>query len=204
MIKRRAMGAGNAETIFISNIDEVLKDLKALDPEARKAFTKDTRAILQPYVEKVRDEFIPGDPALSNWRTTAPTYQSPQWANDQEHWGRDSAIRWVWNSADARRGVKLTRGSQKGNQTRFENVLGIMNDSVSGKMFELIGQGKVRNDSRYSGRNPNAGELMRQNMNRKHGDRKRGVWRIKEEHGAQITAKIEVILEPILKRFEKG
>lgn len=204
MIKRTTQGAGNAEVIFISDIDEVLRDLKKIDPEARKAFTQDTRLILQPYVKMVKDKFIPAESPLSNWKTTVPTYTSPGWIDDQEHRARDVAIRWRWDSGEARAGIKLTRGYQKDNPTRFDNVLGIMNDSVSGKMFELIGQGKKRNDSRYAARNPNAGQLMRDNMNVKHGNLKRGVWRIKEEYGAQITDKLEVILDPILKRFERG
>ena len=53
MIKRTTQDTGNAEVIFISNIDEVLRDLKKMDPEARKAFTQDTRLILQPYAKLV-------------------------------------------------------------------------------------------------------------------------------------------------------
>lgn len=204
MIKRTTSGKGNAEVIFISNIDEVLRDLKKLDPEARKAFTKDTRLILQPYVNMVKDKFMPTESPLSNWKTTVPTYTSPGWANDQDHRARDVAIRWRWDSGEARSGIKLTRGNEKGNASGFANVLGIKNDSVSGKMFELIGQGKKRNDSRFAARNPNAGQLMRDNMNVKHGHRKRGVWRIKEEYGEQISRQLEVILDPILKRFERG
>ena len=204
MIKSTTSGKGNAEVIFISNIDEVLRDLKKLDPEARKAFTKDTRLILQPYVNMVKDKFMPTESPLSNWKTTVPTYTSPGWANDQRHRARDVAIRWRWDSGEARSGIKLTRGNEKGNASGFANVLGIKNDSVSGKMFELIGQGKKRNDSRFAARNPNAGQEMRDNMNEKHGSKKRGVWRIKEEYGEQISKQLEVILDPILKRFERG
>lgn len=205
MIKRTTRGAGNSEVIFISNIDEVLRDLKKIDPEARKAFTQDTRLLLQPYVRLVRDKFIPTEPPLSQWKTTVPTYTSPGWVNDQSHRARDVAIRWRWDSGEARAGIKLTRGNEKGNSSGFANVLGIMNSSVSGKMFELIGQGrKGRADSRYAARNPNAGQLMRDNMNEKHGSLKRAVWRIKEEYGYEISNKLEMILDPILKRFERG
>ena len=83
----------------------------------------------------------------------------------------------------------------------FDNIIGLKNNSISGKMYELIGQGRKRNDSRYASRNPLAGEQMRDNMNRKRGDRKRAVWRIKEERGALIATKMEAIIDPILARF---
>lgn len=189
--------------LYVSDFDELLKDMKRIDPEARKTFNKDTRNILLPYVNVARG-FIPTEPPLSKWRTIAPTYTSATWEDDTKHRGRDANIRWVWNSADAKRGISITRGSFKARKLTFDNVIGLKNDSVSGKMYELIGQGVRRSDGRYRARNLNAGVLMRQNMNTKHGDRKRVVWRIKEEYGLQIGAQMERILDPILARFGRG
>lgn len=205
MIKRFLFDVANRDAghvLYVSNLDEVLADLKLIDPQARKAFNTDTRKILKPYVA-VAQNFIPTESPLRNWRTVVPTYSSAGWENDREHRGRDSHIRWRWDSADARDGIRITRGSYRTRTLTFDNVIGLMNDSISGKMYELIGQGKRRRDSRYRARNPEAGTLMRDNMNRKHGHRKRVVWRVLEEHGSQIGQKMEQIIDPILKRFGK-
>jgi hypothetical protein len=44
---------------------------------------------------------------------------------------------------------------------------------------------------------------MRENMNVKHGYRKRVVWRIKEEYGEAISQKLEHIIDPILDNFTR-
>lgn len=203
MIRKR-FSQGSSDIIFSTNLDEVLRDLKKIDPQARKAFNKDTRLILKPYVDMARG-FIPSNPPLSGWRTVEPTYASPGWANDTAHQGRDAGLRWKWDAADAKRGIKITRGYDKTHADgTYDNVLGLKNDSISGKMYELVGQGKRRSDSRRRSRNPRASEDMRAAMNRKHGARKRVVWRIKEEHGAAIALKLENIIDPILARFGRG
>ena len=207
MIRKMLFDVANTNAghvLYVSNLDEVLKDLAAIDPRARKQFMKDTRAILKPYVSIAR-EFIPAESPLSNWRTVVPTYSSAGWQNDREHRGRDSHIRWKWDGAEARQGIRITRGSFRSRTLTFDNVIGLMNNSISGKMFELIGQGKPgRRDSRYAARYPEAGQRMRDNMNVKHRSRKRVVWAILEEHGAQIGEKMEQIIDPILARFGRG
>jgi hypothetical protein len=203
MIKRFLFDVANRDAghvLYVSNLDEVLADLKLIDPQARKAFNTDTRKILKPYVAIAQD-FIPAESPLSQWRTVVPTYTSAGWENDRQHRGRDAHVRWRWDGAEARQGIRITRGSHRSRTLTFDNVVGLMNRSISGKMFELIGQGKKRNDSRFAARNPNAGQLMRDNMNRKHGHRKRVVWKILEDHGAQIGTKMEQIIDPILARF---
>lgn len=209
MIRRRFSKSGS-DIIFISNLDEVLKDLKKIDPEARKAFNTDTRLILKPYVEMARG-FVPMESPLSGWRTVEPTYTSAtgnrewQWQYDSENRGRDARIRWKWDPGDAKRNIKITRGYDKSRaDSTYDNIIGLKNDSVSGKMYELIGQGKVRRDNRRVGRNKNAHVVMRSKMNAIHGNRKRVVWRIKEEHGAAIAGKMQNILDPILARFGRG
>lgn len=201
LVDQANRGAGHI--LYVSDLDQALRDLKRIDPQARKAFNKDTRNILLPYVNMARG-FIPAESPLSKWRTTAPTYTSATWENDTKHHGRDANIRWVWDSADAKRGISITRGSFKARGLTFDNVIGLKNDSVSGKMYELIGQGVRRSDGRYRARNLNAGVRMRENMNKKHGNRKRVVWRIKEEHGVQIGGQMERIIDPILARFGKS
>jgi hypothetical protein len=202
MIRKRYSTRG-AEVFYLSNLDEVLRDLKKIDPEARKSFTKETTKILTPYVDIARG-FIPTESPLSGWRTVEPTYTSPLWANDLDHRGRDAAIRWKWDSGDAKRNIRIKRGYQKGSNLSFDNVVGIENASVSGKMFELIGQGKKKRDSRNKARNTKAGTVMRNAMNAKHGNRKRGVWRIKEEYGDGIGFRMSRMMEPIIARFERG
>ncbi len=202
MIRKRYSDR-DAQVFYYSNLDEVLSDLKKIDPEARKSFTKETTKILTPYVASARG-FIPSESPLSGWRTVEPTYTSPLWANDLDHRGRDAAIRWKWDSGDAKRNIKIKRGYQKGSNLSFDNVVGIENASVSGKMFELIGQGKKKRDSRNKARNTKAGTIMRNAMNAKHGNRKRGVWRIKEEYGDNIGFRMSRMMEPIIARFERG
>jgi hypothetical protein len=205
MIKRFLFDVANRDAghvLYVSNLDEVLADLKLIDPQARKAFNTDTRKILKPYVA-VAQNFIPTESPLTNWRTVVPTYTSAGWENDREHRGRDSHIRWRWDSGEAKAGIGITRRSYRSRTLTFDNVIGLINNSISGKMYELIGQGQRRRDSRYRARNPEAGTLMRDNMNRKHGHRKRVVWRVLEEHGSQIGQKMEQIIDPILKRFGK-
>jgi len=202
---RRDKSSRGSYSLFISNVDEVLKDLKKIDPAARKAFNVETKKVLTPYLVMAKG-FIPSESPLENWRTVAPTYLSSDWGwdRDTKNRGRAAAIRWTWDAGDARRGIKLTRGYSKGTTSNYDNVLGLKNDSVSGKMYELIGQGKRKSDSRITGRNPNAGLDMRRAMNRKHQNRKRVVWRILDEYGDPISFQLSRILEPIVERFERG
>lgn len=197
---RKNFGAG--DVLFVSNLDEALRDLKKIDPDARKAYTKQTSAALKPYVT-IAKGFIPSESPLSQWRTIIPTYTSPGWADDRKHRNVRGWQRWQWNSSEARSGIRIKRGYVKGNRSGWDNVIGMENDSISGKMFELIGQGRRRRDNRYAARNPRAGELMRENMNVKHGYRKRVVWRIKEEYGEAISQKLEHIIDPILDNFTR-
>jgi len=203
MIKRFLFDVANRDAghvLYVSNLDEVLADLKLIDPQARKAFNKDTRNILKPYLATAKG-FIPTESPLSNWKTTIPTYTSASWANDNTHRGRDAVNRWRWDSGQGQQEITITRGSFRSRTLTFDNVIGLKNASISGKMMELIGQGKQRRSTQSRSRNPNAGINMRDNMNRKHGNRKRVVWRILEDSGAQIGAQMEKIIDPILARF---
>jgi hypothetical protein len=195
--------------IYIEDYKKLLGDLKSLSPDLQKDLLKTLKKVVRPLQNKARD-FVPGDPALSGWRTVAPTYTSAGWENDKEHRGRASDVRWVWDSKKMRNGIKIStaKSSQERapGQTLYKvNALALTNKSVPGIIYELAEPDTPRKGAAMKSRNPNAPDDFRKGIARKgdHGHRPRLIYKVAMMHGKQAQDDIQDVLDKKLYAFVK-
>lgn len=193
------------QNVYSPQYDQLLKDLKKLDPQLRSALTKSLTRAVQPVRDQARS-LVPAIRPLTNWRQSDPTYSSNSWVNDFEHRGRDSAVRWNWNPANVRRGIKITRVRKRTGRSfrgREEtSALSVINSDVGGIIYELTGASKTlgRRTGNKS-RNPNAPRDFRQQMLTKEGKAKRLLIRAAAMKGDAVQNEIQRILDTQLYNF---
>ena len=195
--------------IYIEDYKKLLGDLKSLSPDLQKDLLKTLKKIVRPLQEKARG-FVPGDPALSGWRTVAPTYTSAGWENDQVHRGRASDVRWVWDSAKMRKGIKIStaKSSQErapGGNLYKVNALALKNTSVPGIIYELAEPNTPRKGAAMKSRNRNAPDDFREGIKRKgnHAGAPRLIYKVARMHGKQAQDDIQDVLDKKLYAFVK-
>ena len=195
--------------IYIEDYKKLLGDLKSLSPDLQKDLLKTLKKIVRPLQEKARG-FVPGDPALSGWRTVAPTYTSAGWENDQVHRGRASDVRWVWDSSKMRKGIKIStaKSSQErapGGNLYKVNALALKNTSVPGIIYELAEPNTPRKGAAMKSRNRNAPDDFREGIKRKgnHAGAPRLIYKVARMHGKQAQDDIQDVLDKKLYAFVK-
>ena len=195
--------------IYIEDYKKLLADLKSLSPDLQKDLLKSLKKVVRPLQSKGRD-FVPGSPALSGWRTVAPTYTSPSWANDEAHRGRTSDIRWVWDSAKMRKGIKIStaKSSQErapGGNLYKVNALALKNTSVPGIIYELAEPDTPRKGAAMKSRNRNAPDDFRLGIANKgkHGHKPRLIYKVAMLYGKQAQDDIQDVLDKKLYAFVK-
>ena len=195
--------------IYIEDYKKLLADLKSLSPDLQKDLLKSLKKVVRPLQEKARG-FVPGDPALSGWRTVAPTYTSAGWENDQVHRGRASDMRWVWDSAKMRKGIKIStaKSSQErapGGNLYKVNALALKNTSVPGIIYELAEPNTPRKGAAMKSRNRNAPDDFREGIKRKgnHAGAPRLIYKVARMHGKQAQDDIQDVLDKKLYAFVK-
>lgn len=195
--------------IRLDDYDQLLKDLKALNPDLRKDFTKALNRAVLPARDAARS-FVPGDNPIRNWRQKEPTYTQGSWITDFEHRGRDAAYRWKWVPSLVRRGIKISRtrfatGRELGAKIET-TAISLINSEGIGIIYELTGSGKmdsVRRTQRVS-RNPNVRHDFVNAMAKRRGNPKRLVYRAAEVHAPKVIKDIEHVLETRLFKFVGG
>jgi hypothetical protein len=195
--------------IYIEDYKKLLADLKSLSPDLQKDLLKSLKKVVRPLQEKARG-FVPGDPALSGWRTVAPTYTSPGWENDQVHRGRASDVRWVWDSSKMRKGIKIAtaKSSQErapGGNLYKVNALALKNTSVPGIIYELAEPNSPRKGAAMKSRNRNAPDDFREGIKRKgdHAGAPRLIYKVARMYGKQAQDDIQDVLDKKLYAFVK-
>lgn len=196
------------QSIYSPDFDRLMKDLKKLDPQLRSTLYKNLTKAVQPVRDEARS-LVPPIRPLTNWRQTEPTYQSASWANDFEHRGRDSGVRWVWNPVNVRRGIKISRARRRtgrsGGGREEVSALSVINSDVGGIIYELTGAGKsMGRRTGNKSRNPNAPIDFRKRMIAKEGKGKRLLIKAAATKGNAVQDEIERILAAQLFRFERG
>ena len=195
--------------IYIEDYKKLLADLKSLSPDLQKDLLKSLKKVVRPLQNKARD-FVPGDPALSGWRTVAPTYTSAGWENDTEHRGRSSDVRWVWDSAKMRKGIKIStaKSSQErapGGNLYKVNALALKNTSVPGIIYELAEPNTPRKGAAMKSRNYKAPDDFREGIKRKgkHAGAPRLIYKVARIYGKQAQDDIQDVLDKKLYAFVK-
>ena len=206
------------KAVYVSGLDELMKKIEKVNPDAKKLFKKELRKQIKP-VEKLAKSFIPAE-VFPGWRDTKPYYPPTWgWAFDQTHrgrtYGKTNQSRWQWSQQQAIAGVKITSAQVKvarrgsGVET---TALALVNASVPGIIFELTGggTGRSRGKTRRVSRNPNASEGFIRKVSQAHGaiggdgKGKRVIYRATAEKGAQALTGIQAVIDKYLKQVFGG
>ena len=206
------------KAVYVSGLDELMKKIKEVNPDAEKLFKKELRKQIKP-VEKLAKSFIPAE-VFPGWRDTKPYYPPTWgWAFDTTHrgrtFGKTNQSRWQWSQQEAIAGVKITSAQVKvarrgsGVET---TALALVNASVPGIIFELTGGGTARSrgKTRRVSRNPNASEGFIRKVSQAHGaiggdgKGKRVIYRATAEKGAQALSGIQAVIDKYLKQVFGG
>ena len=206
------------KAVYVSGLDELMKKIKEVNPDAKKLFKKELRKQIKP-VEKLAKSFIPAE-VFPGWRDTKPYYPPTWgWAFDTTHrgrtFGKTNQSRWQWSQQEAIAGVKITSAQVKvarrgsGVET---TALALVNASVPGIIFELTGggTGRSRGKTRRVSRNPNASEGFIRKVSQAHGaiggdgKGKRVIYRATAEKGAQALTGIQAVIDKYLKQVFGG
>ena len=195
------------KAIFVPDYKQLLKDLKSLSPDLQKDFLKSLKRVIRP-VQRTARGFVPGDPALSGWRTVEPTYTSSRWIDDTKHRGRASNVRWVWDSAKMRKGIKIStsKSSQErapGGGLNKVNAIALSNKSVPGIIYELAEPDTPRKGADMKSRNADAPDDFRRGITKKgdHGHRPRLIYKAARIHGDKVQDEIQDVLDKKLFAF---
>ena len=207
------------KAVYVSGLDELMKKIKEVNPDAQKLFKKELRKQIKP-VEKLAKSFIPSE-VFPGWRDTKPYYPPTWgWAFDQSHrgrtYGKTNESRWQWSQADAVAGIQITSAKvkvQRGRGTDFEvTALALVNKSVPGIIFELTGGGTARSrgKTRRVSRNPNASEGFIRKVSQAHGaiagdgKGKRVIYKATAEKGEQALNGIRAVIDKYLAQTFRG
>ena len=154
-------------TARIDGVDEVLKALKAVDPELRKELPKEIKAYLNPIVDEMRST-IPGDRPLSGWKETG---------------------RIGWRSSTVRSSIrsKFRASRKRGAKSREFSLASISQSSPAGAIFDMAGR-------KSSGNTPQ-GRAMIAALNTRHGGASRTLWPTLERNRNRLEDGIRAILE---------
>ena len=206
------------KAVYVSGLDELMKKIKEVNPDAQKLFKKELRKQIKP-VEKLAKSFIPAE-VFPGWRNTKPYYPPTWgWAFDTTHrgrtYGKTNQSRWQWSQQEAIAGVKISSAQVKvarrglGVET---TALALVNASVPGIIFELTGGGTARSrgKTRRVSRNPNASEGFIRKVSQAYGaiggdgKGKRVIYRATAEKGAQALAGIQAVIDKYLAQTFRG
>jgi hypothetical protein len=206
------------KAVYVSGLDELMKKIEKVNPDAKKLFKKELRKQIKP-VEKLAKSFIPAE-VFPGWRDTKPYYPPTWgWAFDQTHrgrtYGKTNQSRWQWSQQQAIAGVKITSAQVKVARRGFgieTTALALVNASVPGIIFELTGSGMARSrgKTRRVSRNPNASEYFIRKVSQTHGaiagdgKGKRVIYKATAEKGAQALAGIQAVIDKYLKQSFGG
>lgn len=204
-------------SIYVENLDELLKKMKKVDPDLQKEFRREMGKAVKP-VAKLAQSFVPASP-FPGWRDVEPNYP-PQWgwANDQVHRGRtigeNKRSRWKWSQTEVIRGIRVSAAKSKVQRikgvTFGVTALAVINKSVPGIIYELAGFGssKSRGRTRRVSRNPNASEAfigkLQGTANSGAYKEKRLIYRASQQLGSQVNDNLYGVLKKYLGKEFRG
>lgn len=196
--------------IQVANLDDLLKDLKALNPKLRSDLMKGLTRAVRPVRDEAR-KLVPDQNPITNWRQTEPTYTSAAWVNDFEHRGHEAGIRWKWSPSDVRRGIKVSRAKFRTGRGSFSkeevSAVALINTTPPGIIYELAGSGtsaSVRRTKRVSRNRDSRNDFIIAMTKAGRGQPKRLVYRAAATKGKKALDDIQKVLDERLYKFVRN
>ena len=202
-------------SVVVDDFDVLVKELKKLDPQLKKDFSKALNAAATPLRNTARG-FVPADVTNGSgvpvFRPNPPTYLTPSWINDTEHRSRDP-LRWTWQPGEIKAGIKITRSRKNKapfgyNKTAY-SALAVVNSKPAGAIYELAGAGRRSSKKRTKSvsRNPNAQDDFQEMIVRVaplNGLKGRMLFKAEAQVGDKVRQEVEKVINERLRKFVRA
>ena len=202
-------------SVVVDDFDVLVKELKKLDPQLKKDFSKALNAAATPLRNTARG-FVPADvtngSGVSVFRPNPPTYLTPSWINETEHRSRDP-LRWTWQPGEIKAGIKITRSRKNKapfgyNKTAY-SALAVVNSKPAGAIYELAGAGRRSSKKRTKSvsRNPNAQDDFQEMIVRVaplNGLKGRMLFKAEAQVGDKVRQEVEKVINERLRSFVRA
>ena len=159
--------------VKMSGVKEAVKELRKIDPELRKQFNKDAKAVVRPVINA----------AKSNYPAQFLSGMSRPWA-------QNGAVKFPYVQTKARAGVKLkvdTRG-------KAVSVISVLQNNPAAAIIDMAGK--------KGGGSPR-GEVFIKNLTNKFGNASRIMWPSFERHQTEVTYEMVKLINEVMKRVDK-
>ena len=189
--------------VVVQGTGELLKALRAFEPDLAKNLNKEIRAAMTPVQKKAQGYVPDGMAGLSNWmfQTSGSKINAQTSAFAVRSFPK-------FNAGIVKRGIRISVGKQKKNSKGFISFYRITNISAAGQIMEMAG--RVNPDGRDkppSHRSKQTGDWFIHHL---HGqlvgqDKHRGriLFRAAEENQGRVTGKIMKALDTTLVEFSR-
>ncbi|HEY7823050.1 MAG TPA: hypothetical protein VIG24_09465 [Acidimicrobiia bacterium] len=142
--------------------------MRQLEPDLLKAMRRDVRSVLNPVVNRAKQN-TPSRRPLSRWKTPHNPYSRPSYSP----YGRWRYERLEWDTIQARRNIKIREGTRRPRGSVTRSLWQLQSNNPANAAFELMGRGKsnvwmVRNIMRKDG---NTGRVLYRAWDQLGGDR---------------------------------
>ena len=190
--------------VVVQGTAELLKALRAFEPDLAKNLNKEIRAAMTPVQKKAQGYVPDGMYGLSRWEfKTSGTKINAQTSA--------FAVRSFpkFNAGIVKRSIRISTGKQKKNSKGFISFYRISNLSAAGQIMEMAGRTNPNGLSRppSHSNNPNAGEWFIHHL---HGslvgygkNRGRILYRAAAEDQGRVTGKIMKAMDTTLVEFSR-
>ena len=162
------------KSVEMSGVKSAIKELRKIDPELRKQFNKDAKAVVKPVVDEAKGSYP--DVVLSGMSRA---------------WTQNGVQKFPYSARKARSGVKLkvdTRG-------KAVSIINVQQNNPAGEIIDMAGRGST---------NSRRGQIFVQNLNNKVGRPSRFMWPSYEKHETEVTAAMVNLIDEVMTRVAKA
>lgn len=131
--------------VNVTGVKALQKDLKDLDPQLNKEFTKQIAAVMIPVRDKARGYMPSNGEMLSGWTRINVTKEQKYRAFP------------FYDQALAQSGTVYSSGKTKKNEYGFSNAFYVKNKTAAGTIYEMAGRVNPGGSPRSKSINPEAG-----------------------------------------------
>jgi hypothetical protein len=159
--------------VKMSGVKEAVKELRKIDPELRKQFNKDAKAVVRPVVDAAK-----GD------------YPSEFLSGMLRPWTQNGVAKFPYVQTKAKSGVKLkvdTRG-------KAVSIISILQNNPAAAIVDMAGK--------KGGGSPR-GEVFIANLTKKFGNASRIMWPSFESHETAVSYEMTQLIGEVMKRVSK-
>jgi hypothetical protein len=138
--------------VNVTGVKELQRDLKKIEPDLNKEFTKAMRDIMQPVRDKARSYIPSNSSMLSGWTRINVTAEQKYRAFP------------FFDQSLIQNKIVYSSGKTKSNRNGFSNAYFVRNAAAAGQIFELAGTVNPGGSPKSKSSNPNAGIHFIQSM----------------------------------------